>query len=122
MPDTNFTHPMRKWEDILTIVSGKNQKNVETDNGQYPIYGSGGIIGRANAFLCEAGTTIVGRKGTINSPIYVNERFWNVDTAFGIVPGPELLPSYIIFAGILILKIWINLQQYQALQKGICLR
>ena len=29
MPDTNFTHPMRKWEDILTIVSGKNQKNVE---------------------------------------------------------------------------------------------
>ena len=33
MPDTNFTHPMRKWEDILTIVSGKNQKNVETDNG-----------------------------------------------------------------------------------------
>ena len=97
MPDTNFTHPMRKWEDILTIVSGKNQKNVETDNGQYPIYGSGGIIGRANAFLCEAGTTIVGRKGTINSPIYVNERFWNVDTAFGIVPGPELLPKFLYY-------------------------
>ncbi len=88
---------MRKWEDILTIVSGKNQKNVETDNGQYPIYGSGGIIGRANAFLCEAGTTIVGRKGTINSPIYVNERFWNVDTAFGIVPGPELLPKFLYY-------------------------
>lgn len=97
MPDTNFTHPMRKWEDVLTIVSGKNQKNVETDNGQYPIYGSGGIIGRANAFLCEAGTTIVGRKGTINSPIYVNERFWNVDTAFGIVPGPELLPKFLYY-------------------------
>lgn len=97
MPDTNFTHPMRKWEDILTIVSGKNQKNVETDNGQYPIYGSGGIIGRANAFLCEAGTTIVGRKGTINSPIYVSERFWNVDTAFGIVPGPELLPKFLYY-------------------------
>lgn len=97
MPDTNFTHPMRKWEDILTIVSGKNQKNVETDNGQYPIYGSGGIIGRANTFLCEAGTTIVGRKGTINSPIYVNERFWNVDTAFGIVPGPELLPKFLYY-------------------------
>lgn len=88
---------MRKWEDILTIVSGKNQKNVETDNGQYPIYGSGGIIGRANAFLCEAGTTIVGRKGTINSPIYVSERFWNVDTAFGIVPGPELLPKFLYY-------------------------
>lgn len=97
MPDTNFTHPMRTWEDILTIVSGKNQKNVETDNGQYPIYGSGGIIGRANAFLCEAGTTIVGRKGTINSPIYVSERFWNVDTAFGIVPGPELLPKFLYY-------------------------
>lgn len=97
MPDTNFTYPIRKWEDILTIVSGKNQKSVATDNGQYPIYGSGGIIGRANAFLCEAGTTIVGRKGTINSPIYVSERFWNVDTAFGIVPGPELLPKFLYY-------------------------
>ena len=88
---------VKKWADVLHIISGKNQKAVSDPAGQYPIYGSGGIMGRANAYLCEAGTTIVGRKGTINRPIFVNERFWNVDTAFGISPGQELLPQYLFY-------------------------
>ena len=75
-----------KFEDVLEIVSGKNQKQVQNPNGKYPIYGSGGIFGKADDYLCEAGTTIIGRKGTIDTPIYVNERFWNVDTAFGLSP------------------------------------
>lgn len=87
----------KKWSDVLCIISGKNQKDVVSPNGQYPIYGSGGIIGYADDFLCEAGTTIVGRKGTINSPIFINERFWNVDTAFGIAPGDELTPKYLYY-------------------------
>ncbi|MCK0115347.1 restriction endonuclease subunit S [Gelidibacter sp. F63206] len=74
------------FADVIDIISGKNQKNVVDRNGKYPIYGSGGIMGRANDYLCESGTTIIGRKGTINSPIYVKERFWNVDTAFGFYP------------------------------------
>ena len=89
--------PKKKWADILCVVSGKNQKNVVDESGTYPIYGSGGIIGYANDYICEAGTTIIGRKGTINNPIFVNERFWNVDTAFGISPGEELLPEYLYY-------------------------
>lgn len=85
--------PIKKWSEILTIISGKNQRAVEDSNGIYPIYGSGGIIGYANEYLCEAGSTIVGRKGTINSPIFVAERFWNVDTAFDIAPGKEVNPK-----------------------------
>ena len=88
---------VKKWADILQIISGKNQKDVINESGQYPIYGSGGIIGYASDYLCEAGTTIVGRKGTINKPIFVNERFWNVDTAFGISPGQGLLPKYLFY-------------------------
>lgn len=89
--------PMKRWAEVLSIVSGKNQKDVADESGVYPIYGSGGIIGRANGYLCEPGTTIVGRKGTINNPIYVNERFWNVDTAFGVVPGETLHPKYLYY-------------------------
>jgi type I restriction enzyme S subunit len=74
------------FDDVLIIVSGKNQKQVENHTGAYPIYGSGGVMGRANDYLCDAGTTIIGRKGTINSPIYIKEKFWNVDTAFGLSP------------------------------------
>ena len=88
---------IKKWADVLQIISGKTQKGVLDPNGAYPIYGSGGIMGYANQYLCEAGTTIVGRKGTIDNPIFVNERFWNVDTAFGISPGEQLNPRYLYF-------------------------
>lgn len=88
---------IKKWADVLRITSGKTQKGVLDPNGAYPIYGSGGIMGYANQYLCEAGTTIVGRKGTIDNPIFVNERFWNVDTAFGISPGEQLNSRYLYF-------------------------
>lgn len=87
----------KNWKDIVTIINGKNQRNVLNPEGKYPIYGSGGIIGFADDYICEAGTTIIGRKGTINSPIFVNEKFWNVDTAFGICPGEELNPLYLFY-------------------------
>ena len=91
-----------EWEsltfnDVLEIISGKNQKHVEDPNGKYPIYGSGGIFGKSNQYLCEAGTTIIGRKGTINSPIYVNERFWNVDTAFGLSPSGKISSLFLFY-------------------------
>ena len=86
-----------KWKELLEIRSGKNQKTVIDPNGQYPIYGSGGIIGYATEYLCPPKTTIVRRKGTINSPIFVNESFWNVDTAFGLIPSSKLLPKYLYY-------------------------
>ena len=75
----------KKLGDIAEIIHGKNQKDVISEDGQYPIYGSGGnVMGYATDYLCEANTTILGRKGSINSPQFITERFWNVDTAFGI--------------------------------------
>lgn len=88
---------IKQWRDVLHIVSGKNQRTVENPNGKYPIYGSGGLMGYADEYLCEAGTTIVGRKGTINRPIFVTEPFWNIDTAFGVVPDKGLDPKYLYY-------------------------
>ncbi len=86
MSKKNVEWEWKKLGDVCEIVSGRNQKAVEVPNGKYPIYGSGGEMGRANSFICPAGCTIVGRKGSINNPIFVNEPFWNVDTAFGFSP------------------------------------
>ena len=88
---------MCKMKQITNIINGKSQKNVETPNGIYPIYGSGGVIGRANQYLCIAGSTIIGRKGTINNPIFVEEHFWNVDTAFGLKANDALLDKYLYY-------------------------
>ena len=86
-----------KIASIANITNGKSQKEVECFKGKYPIYGSGGIIGRSNDFLCYAGSTIIGRKGTINAPIFTEENFWNIDTAFGIKPCEALLDKYFFY-------------------------
>ena len=86
------------FDDILEIKNGRNQKNVENPNGKYPIYGSGGIMGYAYDYICEADTVIIGRKGSINNPIYVEEPFWNVDTAFGLSAKRKILmPRYLYY-------------------------
>lgn len=86
------------FDDVLIIKNGKNQRAVENPDGKYPIYGSGGIMGYADDYICEADTVIVGRKGSINNPIFVEQPFWNVDTAFGLVAKREvLLPRYLYY-------------------------
>jgi len=87
-----------KFADVLQIINGKNQKQVECDDGKYPIYGSGGIMGWAKDYICPAETVIIGRKGSINNPIFVDTPFWNVDTAFGLVAEKnKLLPKYLYY-------------------------
>ena len=71
-----------KINKILKIKHGKNQKEIECINGKYPILGTGGIIGTTNtpAYLKES--VLIGRKGTIDKPMYINIPFWTVDTLF----------------------------------------
>ena len=88
---------VKRWKDILDILNGKDYKNVLVNKGGYPVYGSGGIIARANDYICPSGTIIIGRKGSINNPILVNEKFWNVDTAFGIVPKETINTNYLFY-------------------------
>lgn len=89
---------MAKFSEVLTIRNGKNQKKVENPSGQYPIYGSGGIMGYADDYICEANSVIIGRKGNINNPIFVETPFWNVDTAFGLCVNPfKLWPKYLYY-------------------------
>ena len=79
------------WDNVLTIKNGKNQKDVENPKGIYPICGSGGIMNYADNYITESNSVIIGRKGNINNPILMREKFWNVDTAFGLEPNTTVL-------------------------------
>ncbi|MCX2835182.1 restriction endonuclease subunit S [Microbulbifer thermotolerans] len=75
------------WEvvpfgDVLSIRHGKNQKIVESSNGNIPILATGGQIGWANQYLWNKPSVLIGRKGTIDKPRYVDSPFWTVDTLF----------------------------------------
>jgi type I restriction enzyme S subunit len=83
--------PRVQWKNVLSIINGKDYKAVWQEDGEYPVYGSGGIMARASEYLCPENTVLMGRKGTIDNPLLIREKFWNVDTAFGVVPDPDKL-------------------------------
>ena len=74
------------FKDVLEIRNGKNQKLIENKNGIYPICGSGGVMSYGDNYISEADSVIIGRKGNINKPILMKEKYWHVDTAFGLNP------------------------------------
>lgn len=75
-----------KWEVVaykrlVDIQNGADHKAVQQDDG-YPVYGSGGVFTYASEFLFEGEAVLLGRKGTINKPLYVDGAFWTVDTMY----------------------------------------
>ena len=90
-------HPwlMVRLGDVCEVRAGANYRDVEDPNGRYPIYGTGGIMGRASQYRCPAHSVIVGRKGTLDNPYLVDEPFWNIDTCFGVVPSERIIPEYL---------------------------
>ena len=72
----------KKLSQLCKICYGKDQKMISDDKGQYPIFGTGGIIGRTNQFLYDKPSVLIGRKGTIDKPVFFDTPFWTVDTLF----------------------------------------
>jgi type I restriction enzyme S subunit len=73
---------MKRLGDVLSICHGKSQRDVEVTNGPYPILATGGQIGTAERPLYSRPSVLIGRKGTINKPQYMDTPFWTVDTLF----------------------------------------
>jgi type I restriction enzyme S subunit len=71
-----------KVGDCLTIMHGKNQSQIVNPEGKYPILATGGVIGRTNSYLSNKPSVLIGRKGTIDRPQYIDTPFWTVDTLF----------------------------------------
>ena len=84
-----------KIKDILQIKYGKNQSSVIDENGKYPIIGTGGIFGYATKYLYNKPSVLIGRKGSINNPMYVDTPFWTVDTLFyTIIDTSKVIPRW----------------------------
>ncbi len=76
-----------EWEvkrlgEILKVRHGKSQWQVVVEDGKYPILATGGEIGRTNYYLYDKPSVLIGRKGTIDKPQYIDTPFWTIDTLF----------------------------------------
>ncbi len=70
--------PLKK---LLDIQNGSDYKAVEAEDG-YPVIGSGGPFAFASQYHYYGESVLLGRKGTIDKPLYIRERFWAVDTMY----------------------------------------
>lgn len=66
--------------DILSVRYGREHKHLSA--GDIPVLGTGGIIRYANSALYSQPSVLIGRKGTIDNPQFIEQPFWAVDTLF----------------------------------------
>lgn len=69
-----------KLKSLCKIGNGKDYKHL--DSGNIPLYGSGGYMTSVDDFLYDGESVCIGRKGTIDKPIFLTGKFWTVDTLF----------------------------------------
>lgn len=89
-----------KWEekkikDVLEIGSGRDYKHLS--NGDIPVFGTGGLMTTVNEFLYDGETVCIGRKGTIDKPMYYNGKIWTVDTLFYTHKFRNSIPKFIFY-------------------------
>ena len=88
------------WEkkeisEVLSIGSGKDYKHLGA--GEIPVFGTGGLMTKVDSFLHNGETVCIGRKGTIDKPMYYNGKIWTVDTLFFTYEFVNSIPKYIYY-------------------------
>ncbi len=85
----------KNFEDLFEIGNGRDYKHLE--KGNIPVYGSGGYMLSVNDFLYNGESVCIGRKGTIDKPMFLTGKFWTVDTLFYTHSFKDCFPKYIHF-------------------------
>lgn len=78
--------------DLIDVKYGKDHKKLE--DGNIPVYGSGGIMRKVKTVLYSGESVLIPRKGSLNNIMYVSGDFWTIDTMFFSVPKMENIAKY----------------------------
>ena len=87
IPKLRFPEFSGEWEekklgDCLTLLYGKDWKDKSSTKKLYPVLGTGGVISYIDEFIYDKPCVLIGRKGSINNPVFIDKPFWTVDTQF----------------------------------------
>lgn len=100
VPELRFQEFMNQqsWQDkrieqLMTIENGCDYTHLSP--GNIPVYGSGGYICSVDGFLYDGDSVCIGRKGTIDNPIFLTGKFWTVDTLFYTHSYTDCIPQFI---------------------------
>lgn len=86
----------KRLGDIVRIRNGKDHKSL--GDGEFPVYGSGGIMRYADTFAYNKPSVLIPRKGTLGNLFFVDVPFWTVDTIFYTeIDETQVLPKYLYY-------------------------
>lgn len=84
---------------LMTLEYGKSLPTSRRNDGDIPVFGSGGVVGTHDAHLVHGPGVVVGRKGTAGSVHWSNRSFFPIDTTFYVTPRHSWVPmTYCYFA------------------------
>ncbi|MBF6616395.1 MAG: restriction endonuclease subunit S [Candidimonas sp.] len=87
-----------RLKNIAKIRSGRDYKDVETEDEEaIPVIGSGGPFTYATEHLFDGESVLLGRKGTVDNPLYIKGRFWTVDTMFYTEIDSRAVPKFVYY-------------------------
>lgn len=82
---------------VLEVKYGKDHKKLA--DGQYPVYGSGGLMRYVDSKLYDGPSILIPRKGTLNNIMFVDSPFWTVDTMFwSIINTDKVDPKFLFYS------------------------
>ena len=82
---------------VLEVKYGKDHKKLA--EGQYPVYGSGGLMRYVDSKLYDGPSILIPRKGTLNNIMFVESPFWTVDTMFWtIINADKIDPKFLFYS------------------------
>ncbi|MGD0643596.1 MAG: restriction endonuclease subunit S [Candidatus Bathyarchaeia archaeon] len=71
-----------RFDSFITLEYGKGLPESTRREGQYPVFGSNGVVGYHDEKLVKGPGIVVGRKGTIGAVTLSTKDFWPIDTTF----------------------------------------
>ncbi len=89
-----------QFKRAASICNGQDYKDIEDADGAYPVIGSGGEFARASSFIYNGESVLLGRKGTIDKPLYINGPFWTVDTMFYTKIAVDAFPKFVYYSAL----------------------
>ncbi|WP_407268941.1 restriction endonuclease subunit S [Tenacibaculum maritimum] len=91
---------VRELDHVLKFGSGQDYKHLS--KGEIPVYGTGGIMTYVNNHLYNGESVGIGRKGTIDKPVFLSGKFWTVDTLFYTKDFLDSIPKFIYYKFLII--------------------
>jgi type I restriction enzyme, S subunit len=78
--------------DLMELKYGKALPSGVRTEGDFPVYGSGGVAGTHDNALVEGPGIIVGRKGTVGAVYWSEQSFFPIDTTFYVALRADEVP------------------------------